>query len=92
MSCDLACALINQSVLYIAILGAPFAVIILITRIFTEMGFKGFGILLPFCLCLIGLSFWGLIPWYITILTTIISIYVLWNNRGRVNIAPSGSH
>ena len=81
ITCDLICAIVNQATLYTATIGAPLAVIILITRIFSAMDFRRMGTLLGLSISLIGLSFWGLIPWYITVLITAISIYTLLSGR-----------
>lgn len=87
-SCNIICAIVNQMVLYIAILVPCLAVIILVTRIFNAMNFTGIGMLIGLSLALMGLSFWGLIPWYITALVTGISIYTLISGRRQQNANP----
>lgn len=81
VGCDLMCALVNQSVLYIATFVAPLAVILFLVKLFNMIGFHGIGMLIALATALFGLSFYGLVPIYVSILVTGVAIWSLINKK-----------
>ena len=80
-SCDLTCALVNQSVLYIATLVAPIAVIAMVMKIFSDLQLQGFIMLLAIVFVMWACSFFGLVPFYISGIVTAVAVFTQLQNR-----------
>lgn len=79
--CDVICAIANQSVLYVDIFLVPLLLIGMFLALFNAMKLHRMGQLIGLSIGLVGCTFFGLVPWYITVITIAYTVYA--TNRIR---------
>lgn len=73
--CNLICAGVNEATLFVTIFLVPLLIIGLLLKLANGAGLHGVTQLIMLSFGLFGCSFFGLVPWYITVIVIGYTVY-----------------